>query len=149
MGAARQFVVLVQSIRRFDGQTGAGWAAEIARDARAILALFQSIYESSTKSHVRDCGKLCPDFQAQLTESRLQLYNKAKEKMDALQARNLSWVEVQFVQRAVDTLTQCRRTLMYTYAFAYFLQKNNQVEIFLVCSLRVRVTVVYDLEYCN
>ena len=59
-----------------------------------------------------------------------KLYAKAKAKMDALQALNMSWIEVQFVQRAVDTLTTCRRTLMYTYAFAFYLQKNNQVQMF-------------------
>ena len=42
----------------------------------------------------------------------------------------MSYVEVQFLQKAVDILFECRRTLMYTYVFAYYLKKNNQVEIF-------------------
>ena len=42
----------------------------------------------------------------------------------------MSWIEVQFLKKAVDILCECRRTLMYTYVFAYYLRKNNQSEIF-------------------
>jgi len=42
----------------------------------------------------------------------------------------MSWIEVQFLRKAVDVLCQCRRTLMYTYVFAYYLVKNNQTIIF-------------------
>lgn len=38
--------------------------------------------------------------------------------------------EALFLQQAFDTLARCRRTLMYTYAFAYFLRKNCASEIF-------------------
>ena len=38
--------------------------------------------------------------------------------------------QVQFLKKALDTLCECRRTLMYTYAFAYYLKKNNQSAIF-------------------
>lgn len=65
-----------------------------------------------------------------------KLYAKAKSKMEAMQALNMSWIEVQFIKRAVDTLAQCRRTLMYTYAFAFYLRKNNQVVMFEVRSQR-------------
>ena len=41
-----------------------------------------------------------------------------------------SCVQVQFLQRAVDVLCQCRRTLMYTYVFAFYLRRNNQSLIF-------------------
>ena len=42
-----------------------------------------------------------------------------------------------FLKAAVDTLSECRSTLMYTYAFAFYLKKNNQCMIFevsLLCS---------------
>jgi len=39
-------------------------------------------------------------------------------------------LQVQFLKKAVDILCQCRQTLMYTYAFAYYLKKNNQSAIF-------------------
>lgn len=35
-----------------------------------------------------------------------------------------------YLRNAIDTLRRCRRTLAYTYVFAYNLQRNNQVEIF-------------------
>jgi len=50
--------------------------------------------------------------------------------MDQMQQQAMSWIEVQFLRRAVDVLGECRRTLMYTYAFAYYLQRDNQAEIF-------------------
>lgn len=42
----------------------------------------------------------------------------------------MSWVEVQFLAKSVESLQRCRQTLMYTYAFAYFLRKNTLQEIF-------------------
>lgn len=50
-----------------------------------------------------------------------------------MQQHNMSWIEVQFLKKAVDVLCQCRQTLMYTYVFAYYLRKNNQSVIFEVC----------------
>ena len=47
-----------------------------------------------------------------------------------MQQHNMSWIEVQFLKKAVDVLCQCRQTLMYTYVFAYYLAKNNQSQIF-------------------
>ena len=34
------------------------------------------------------------------------------------------------MKQAVDVLCQCRQTLMYTYAFAFYLRKNNHTLIF-------------------
>ena len=50
--------------------------------------------------------------------------------MEEMQQLNLSWIEVQFLKKAVDILCQCRQTLMYTYVFAFYLKKNNQSIIF-------------------
>lgn len=73
--------------------------------------------------------------------------------MCELQQLNMSWIEVhityipalyhaqhsgclcvcfqaQFLKKAVDILCQCRQTLRYTYAFAYYLRKNNHTLIF-------------------
>lgn len=60
----------------------------------------------------------------------VQLYTAVKEKMEEMQQHNMSWIEVQFLKKAVDVLCQCRQTLMYTYVFAYYLRKNNQSVIF-------------------
>jgi hypothetical protein len=43
---------------------------------------------------------------------------------------NMSWIEVQFLETASKALQQCRQTLKWTYAFAYYLARNNQTEIF-------------------
>ena len=60
--------------------------------------------------------------------------------MEEMQQHNMSWIEVQFLKKAVDILCECRRTLMYTYVFAYYLRKNNQSEIF-----EVGFLFVFDL----
>jgi ariadne-1 len=33
---------------------------------------------------------------------------------------DMSWIEVQFLKNAVDTLSACRQTLKWSYALAYF-----------------------------
>jgi len=43
---------------------------------------------------------------------------------------DLSWIEVQFLKKAVDVLTSCRMTLRWTYAFAFYLMRNNMTELF-------------------
>ncbi|KAI9840910.1 MAG: hypothetical protein M1837_001237 [Sclerophora amabilis] len=59
------------------------------------------------------------------------LYLKTEKKMTNLQSiSGLSWIEVQFLDAASQTLQQCRQTLKWTYAFAFYLQRNNQTEIF-------------------
>lgn len=40
------------------------------------------------------------------------------------------YLQTLYLRNAIDTLRRCRRTLAYTYVFAYNLQRNNQVEIF-------------------
>ncbi|PAV60012.1 hypothetical protein WR25_18057 isoform B [Diploscapter pachys] len=59
-----------------------------------------------------------------------KLYATVKTKMEQMQQQSMSWIEVQFLRKAVDVLSECRRTLMYTYAFAYYLKKDNQSMIF-------------------
>ena len=50
--------------------------------------------------------------------------------MEEMQQHNMSWIEVQFLQKAVNILQHCRQTLMYTYVFAFYLKKNNQQVLF-------------------
>lgn len=61
-----------------------------------------------------------------------ELYEYAKQKMEEMQkaTQRMTWVELQFINKAVDILVSCRQTLMYTYAFAYYLKKNNRALIF-------------------
>eukprot|EP01136_Pigoraptor_vietnamica_P020831 Opistho-1_new@70266 len=58
------------------------------------------------------------------------LDQKVEKKMEEMQMRNMSWIEVQFLKRAVEILNQCRATLKYTYVFGFYLVKNNQAVIF-------------------
>ncbi|KAI4158248.1 MAG: hypothetical protein LQ342_007622 [Letrouitia transgressa] len=59
------------------------------------------------------------------------LYFKTEKKMTNLQTTSgMSWIEVQFLQTASQALQQCRQTLKWTYAFAYYLARNNLTEIF-------------------
>jgi ariadne-1 len=46
------------------------------------------------------------------------------------QSSELSWIEVQFLKKAVEVLLAARGTLKWTYCFAYYLERNNQTELF-------------------
>jgi ariadne-1 len=60
-----------------------------------------------------------------------ELHSRTEKKMEEMQqTSDLSWIEVQFLRTAVDKLVQCRMTLKWTYAFAYYLARNNETELF-------------------
>ena len=59
-----------------------------------------------------------------------KLRTNVKRKMDSLMERDMSWVEVQFLQQAVETLQKSRQILMFTYVFAFYLQRSNPTDIF-------------------
>ncbi|KAI9593066.1 hypothetical protein BDF19DRAFT_387664 [Syncephalis fuscata] len=60
-----------------------------------------------------------------------ELHTKTEKKMEEMQrTSDLSWIEVQFLRTAVDKLVECRMTLKWTYAFAYYLERNNQTTLF-------------------
>lgn len=67
---------------------------------------------------------------AQSAKFEYKLYAQVKQKMEEMQQHNMSWIEVQFLRKAVDVLCLCRNTLKYTYVFAFYLKKNNQSVIF-------------------
>lgn len=59
------------------------------------------------------------------------IYNKTEKKMVQLQRESgMSWIEVQYLNSASQALQTCRQTLMWTYAFAFYLARNNLTEIF-------------------
>ncbi|XP_055332157.1 E3 ubiquitin-protein ligase arih1-like [Paramacrobiotus metropolitanus] len=64
-------------------------------------------------------------------EKSVKLERKLKEKlatsMESFRMRyTCGWIELQFLVKAVDVLKRCRQTLMYTYAFAYYLKEGNE-----------------------
>ncbi|KAI0648414.1 hypothetical protein C8Q79DRAFT_955355 [Trametes meyenii] len=60
-----------------------------------------------------------------------ELCTRTEEKMVEWQETSkMSWIESTFMREAVNELTQCRLTLKWTYAMAYFLKAGNQKQIF-------------------
>ena len=61
----------------------------------------------------------------------IELYAKTEKKMEEMQITSeLTWIEVQFMKKAVDEVFKCRMTLKWTYAMAYYLEKNNMTILF-------------------
>lgn len=61
----------------------------------------------------------------------VDLYSKTEKKMEDMQiTSSLTWIEVQFMKKAVEVVDKCRQTLKWTYAMAYYLAKGNQKELF-------------------
>ncbi|XP_074650298.1 E3 ubiquitin-protein ligase arih1-like [Tubulanus polymorphus] len=95
--------------------------AKKARDA-------QEKSRSALQRYLFYCNRYLNHMQSLKFEHKL--YASVKTKMEEMQQHNMSWIEVQFLKKAVDVLCLCRQTLMYTYVFAFFLRKNNQSIIF-------------------
>jgi len=61
----------------------------------------------------------------------MELYTKTEKKMEEMQITSeLTWIEVQFMKKAVDEVDKCRMTLKWTYAMAYYLEKGNEKELY-------------------
>jgi len=83
---------------------------------------------SALQRYLFYCNRYMNHLQSLKFENKL--YAMVKDKMEEMQQHNMSWIEVQFLKKSLDILCECRRTLMYTYVFAYYLRKNNQSAIF-------------------
>lgn len=61
----------------------------------------------------------------------MELYAKTEKKMEEMQVTSeLTWIQVQFMKKAVDVVFRCRMTLKWTYAMAYYLALGNEKELF-------------------
>ncbi|KAJ3563541.1 hypothetical protein NP233_g8877 [Leucocoprinus birnbaumii] len=61
----------------------------------------------------------------------IDLYAKTEKKMEDMQiTSSLTWIEVQFMKKAVEEAERCRMTLKWTYAMAYYLAKGNEKDLF-------------------
>ncbi|KAF9497917.1 hypothetical protein BDN71DRAFT_1443979 [Pleurotus eryngii] len=61
----------------------------------------------------------------------IDLYAKTEKKMEDMQVTSaLTWIEVQFMKKAVEEVDKCRMTLKWTYAMAYYLAKSNEKDLF-------------------
>ena len=61
-----------------------------------------------------------------------QLREKTEEKMRELTQMNKysSWVDVEYIQKAVNTLIECRGNLKYTYVYGYYLEDGQEKNLF-------------------
>ncbi len=66
----------------------------------------------------------------QSLELEQKLLTQVEQRISEMQAESMSFTEQQAIYRAFAVLQQCRRTLKYTYAFAFYLYRNNQAEVF-------------------
>ncbi|KAI8147405.1 hypothetical protein BJV82DRAFT_595364 [Fennellomyces sp. T-0311] len=102
---------------RYDEKSGAS-ARENQAKSRASLERYLHYYNRFANHE--QSAKLDQD-----------LYKKTERKMEEMQkSSDLSWIEVQFLKKAVDVTVECRMTLKWTYAFAFYLEKSHQTEIF-------------------
>ncbi|CAF0946239.1 unnamed protein product [Adineta ricciae] len=66
----------------------------------------------------------------QSLEFEEKLSDQAEQRVQEMQAEGMTYTQQQSVQKVFTVLQQCRRTLKYTYPFAYYLERSNQSEIF-------------------
>jgi len=95
--------------------------AKKARDA-------QEKSRHALQRYLHYCNRYMNHHQSLKMEQKLTA--SIREKMEEMQQHNMSWIEVQFLRKAVEVLCLCRQTLMYTYAFAFYLKRNNHSMIF-------------------
>lgn len=68
---------------------------------------------------------------AQSLKLQINLKSKVKEIMKYMQEKaTMGFAESQFFETAIETLESCRTVLMNTYIFAYYVKKNNHLDIF-------------------
>ncbi|RKF57882.1 E3 ubiquitin-protein ligase dbl4 [Golovinomyces cichoracearum] len=102
---------------RFEEKSGAD-----ARDAqtKSRVSLERYLHYYNRYANHRQSAKLDKD-----------IFIKTEKKMVQLQsASGMSWIEVQYLNTASHALQTCRQTLKWTYAFAFYLARNNLTEIF-------------------
>ncbi|BFZ56927.1 hypothetical protein PYCC9005_003977 [Savitreella phatthalungensis] len=79
-----------------------------------------------------------------------ELFARTERKMAELQnTSDMSWIEVQFLKNAVETLSACRRTLKWTYAFAFYLERSNATELFEDNQKDLEMAVEHLSELCE
>ena len=130
-----------------------------ARDAqtRSRASLERYLHVSFPPKLVIKSGIDCVQYynrwanHEQSAKLSMELYAKTEKKMEEMQITStLTWIEVclfrtvyrpcywiltyrlqvQFMKKAVEELDKCRMTLKWTYAMAYYLEKNNQKDLF-------------------
>lgn len=84
---------------------------------------------TASRSHAQYYNRFANHEQSIRLEA--DLYARTEKKMDELQEHStLSWIEVQFLAKAVETLGKVRTVLKWTYAMAFYLERNNHTFMF-------------------
>ena len=65
----------------------------------------------------------------------LKLQDKLRKNVNRIvnymtEMASLGFAESKLFEKAITTLNECRKVLMYTYIFAFYVKKNNHLEIF-------------------
>lgn len=129
---ARYQLVQLQSVRGEERVGGTRQPGEIPAVAGTLpscelppLCRFPRLMDISPQYYNRYANH---DLSAKLDKD---LYIKTEKKMTMLQTTSgMSWIEVQYLEQASQVLQQCRQTLKWTYAFAFYLERNNNTYIF-------------------
>lgn len=105
------------SCNRYDEKNGVD-ARDVQSKSRASLERYLHYYNRWANHE-------------QSAKLSLDLYTKTEKKMEEMQITSaLTWIEVQFMKKAVEEVDKCRTTLKWTYAMAYYLGKGNEKDLF-------------------
>jgi len=105
------------SCNRYDEKNGVD-ARDIQSKSRASLERYLHYYNRWANHE-------------QSAKLSLDLYAKTEKKMEEMQITSaLTWIEVQFMKKAVEEVDKCRTTLKWTYCMAYYLAKGNEKDLF-------------------
>ncbi|KAK4056809.1 hypothetical protein OIO90_002058 [Microbotryomycetes sp. JL221] len=102
---------------RYEEKGGIDIAADAQSKSRASLERYLHYYNRYSNHQLS-------------IQNEVTLQTRADQQISALlEVSSLSWIEAQFINNAVATLGRARNVLKWTYAMAYYLQRNSQTEI--------------------
>jgi hypothetical protein len=102
-------------------------AARLLSDTYTFVSCFLAL------SHILTCVQYYNRWANHEQSAKLSrdLYAKTEKKMEDMQITStLTWIEVQFMKKAVEEVEKCRMTLKWTYSMAYYLAKGNEKDLF-------------------
>lgn len=93
---------------------------KVEKDPNSERALLNKYVHFITRFNVHE--------QSLQLESKLTLV--AQKVMKELSEKGMSWIDVQFIETATKSLTECRRMLKFSYIYGYYLPSHVNREIF-------------------
>lgn len=126
--AIKTVMQILSNLNRFILFQSSATLKDIQKSAIFFKNIIQESSRAALERYLFYYNRYHNHSQSLKKENKLRL--NVKRKMDSLMERDMSWVEVQFLHQAVETLQQSRQILMFTYVFAFYLQRSNPTEIF-------------------